>query len=81
MEQIPGLSPDMIEWLEHTSKFDAKAFYAMTDDELLDALMMTDDELLGAFISDENATLPTWRIETKDGITTMVESDPLKVAI
>lgn len=60
----------MKEWLERNSQFDAEAFYAMTD-----------DEILAEPWTDEDWTVPTWKFEVIDGVTTMVPGKPFKVTI
>lgn len=70
MEKPLEFSPEMRKWLENNSNFDAAAFYALTD-----------DDINAEPIADEEMTLPTWKLETKDGVTTMVPGRPLKVSI
>lgn len=66
----PKFSPEMKARLERNMEFDAAAFYAVTD-----------DEILAEPWTDEDWTVPTWKFETKDGVTTMVPGEPFKVTI
>ena len=50
------------------ASFDADAFYAKTD-----------DEILAEPWTDEDWTVPTWKFETVDGVTTMVPGRPLNI--
>ena len=64
LDQITGDIVDIV------ATFDAAAFYAKTD-----------DEILAEPWTEEDWTVPTWKFETVDGVTTMVPGRPLKVSI
>lgn len=70
MKKRIEFSPEMKAWLERNSQFDAAAFYALTDDEIL-AEPWTDDDL----------TLPTWKFVVIDGVIHKIPGRPLKVSI